>query len=96
VILQEKNPLVIPSTFQLLPASYSSLDGDPEHPQGSISPGKVQQVISVAEGPEQLNVTGQLHQVLLILADTEKPTAVATAEEPKDLATVDLQLAFPT
>jgi hypothetical protein len=44
--------------LQLLPAFSSSLDGDPEQPQYSIPPGKIEQVISVVEGLEQLNATG--------------------------------------
>jgi hypothetical protein len=58
LILNEKNPLFIHSMLQLLPAFSSSLGGDAEKPHGSISPGKIHQVISVTEGLEQLNIVG--------------------------------------
>ncbi|XP_020006996.2 ral guanine nucleotide dissociation stimulator-like [Castor canadensis] len=46
------------STDTQLKHSEETFNGDPEQPQDSIPPGKIQQVISVAEGLEQLNTTG--------------------------------------
>jgi hypothetical protein len=49
-IIKQDNPLLIPPALQQLSASPSSLDGELAKQQDSVPLGKIQQVISVAEG----------------------------------------------